>query len=222
MTDRIMLDSVSWQAILATVKAGTKFRDLPVSLAGGYLDGSFKWPVSAWQQLEAAGLPARSQVGITVTGTGAEARKARANDSEPGNDDPAQAAAWALGEHRAGHWPVIYCDRADKPHVVTECANRGLRPADHFGLWVATLDGTFHDADGKQLRDEPGVVAIQYGQAHSPVHVAGQPPDLDVSLVVSTAWRAAKPPPAKAEHEYVVVRLPDGASSKMLSGMKLA
>jgi hypothetical protein len=206
--DRIMLDSASWQAVLATVKHKQTFRGLPVSLAGGYLDGSFAWPASAWADLAAAGLPARSQVGITVLGTGGEARKARANDSEPGNDDPAEAAAWALDEHGAHHWPVIYCDRSHKPQVIAECAKRGLKlsagPSSNYGLWVATLDGTFADTDGSDLRTQDGVVGIQYAQAQSPVHVAGQPPDLDVTLVVRASWRAPAAKP-KTQDAYLVL-----------------
>jgi len=195
---RIMLDSVSWQAVLAAVRAGQKFRGLPVSLAAGYLDGHVsQWPEQAWKELQLAGITGRALVGITVTGQGGEAARARVGDSEPGDMSPAGAAAWALAQRNAGHWPVVYCDRSDKPHVIAECFQRGLHLATDFGLWVATLDGTFTDLDGSDLRTQRGVVAIQVEQAFSPVHVAGQPPDLDVSLVVSAAWRAAaKPPPA--------------------------
>lgn len=188
---RIMLDSVNWQAILAAVKAGKTFRGLPVSLAAGYLDGPrSKWPLEAWNALQAAGLAGRSLVGITVTGSGGEAGRARVADSEPGDMSPGTAAGWALAERKAGHWPVIYCDRADKPHVIAQCTARGLHISKDYGLWIATLDGTFADLDGSDLRQQPGVVAVQYLGAKA----AGG--EYDVSLVVSSAWRAVKPPPA--------------------------
>src|SRR6266567_2376710 len=190
---RIMLDSVNWKAILAAVKAGQQFRGLPVSLAAGYLDGPVsQWPPEAWTAMEAAGVA--GLVGITVTGKGAAAGRARAADAEPGDMNPASAAMWASGERAAGRWPVIYCDRSDKPHVIAACTGRQLRLSKDYGLWVATLDGGFADLDGSDLREQPGVVAIQYRQAFSPIHVAGQPPDLDVSLVVSASWRAARLP----------------------------
>jgi hypothetical protein len=217
--DRIMLDSTSWEAVHAAVKQGQVFRGLKVSLAAGYLDGRYAWPAAAWAELEAAGISAHEQVGITVFGSGGQAMKARAGDSEPGDMTPAKVAGWAKAEHDAGHWPVPYCDRAWKPQIIAECRKLGLEVSKDYGLWVATLDGTLTDTDGRPLRDQPGVVAIQYEQARSPIHQAGQQPDLDVSLVVSTAWRAAKA--AAVKHEYIVVRLPDGASSKMLSGMTL-
>jgi hypothetical protein len=193
---RILIDSVNWRAVLAAVKAGMTFRGLPVSLAAGYLDGPrSQWPPEAWAELQKAGLGGRSLIGITVLGRGGEAARARVADSEPGDMNPPSAAMWASGERAAGHWPVIYCDRADKPHVIAQCFQRNLHPAKDYGLWVATLDGGFTDLDGSDLREQPGVVAVQYRQAQSPVHVAGQPPDLDVSLVVSSAWRAATPEP---------------------------
>ncbi len=194
---RIMLDSVNWRAVLAAVTAGQQFRGLPVSLVAGYLDGPVsQWPPEAWAALEAAGLAGRALVGVTVLGRGGEAAKARAGDSELGDMTPAEVAAWALNEHKARHWPVPYSNRSDKPHVIAECGKLGLKLSTDYGLWVATLDGGFADLDGSDLREQPGVVAVQYRQASSPVHVAGEPPDLDVSLVVSASWRAAKPSPA--------------------------
>jgi hypothetical protein len=185
---RIMLDSVNWQAILAAVKAGKTFRGLPISLVAGYLDGPVsQWPAVAWGALQQAGIPLRSLVGITVTGKGGQAGRARVADSEPGDMNPASAAAWASGERAAGRWPVIYCSRSDKPHVIAACKARGLLPSHDYGLWIATLDGSFADLDGSDLRDQRGVVAVQY------LGAAAAGGEYDVSLVVSSAWRAAKP-----------------------------
>jgi len=200
---RIMLDSVNWKAILAAVKAKKTFRGLPVSLVAGYLDGPVsQWPGESWGEFQAAGITGRALVGITVTGNisthDGAVRRAAAGDSELGDMTPVSAALWAFHERSAGHWPVVYCDRADKPHIINECAKHGLKLSSDYGLWIATLDDTFADLDGSDLREQPGMVAIQFRQAFSPIHVAGQPPDLDVSLVVSSAWRAARPDPAPA------------------------
>jgi hypothetical protein len=190
---RIMLDSVNWRAILAAVKAGKTFRGLPVSLVAGYLDGPrSQWPGESWDALRAAGLTGRQMVTITVTGSSSDAGRARVADSEPGDMNPVAAAIWAGGEHAAGRWPVIYCSRSDKPHVIAQCFQRGLHLSEDYGLWIATLDGTFTDLDGSDLREQPGVVAVQFLGAKA----AGG--EYDVSLVVSSAWRAARPAPVPA------------------------
>lgn len=202
-----MIDGVNWRAVLAAVKAKQKFRGLSPDLVGGYDDGPVsQWPAQAWADLKAAGLVDRQLVGITVLGSGAAAMKARVDDAEPGNNDPAGAAAWARRKRNTGAWPVIYTMRDWKHRVLTECGNRGLRVSLDFGLWIATLDGTTRDLDGSDLTQQPGMVAVQVEQAASPLHVAGQPLDLDVSIVCSTAWRAAKtpPPPPKEMRGRVV------------------
>ena len=186
MTDRILIDSTEPAVIAAAVKAGRQFHGLPISMAGYYVDGKFA-ATPAQIAVLAGELGVHSLVAITVFGTTAHA--ARIIDSEPGDATPAQAAAWAHTEHAAGHWPVIYCDRAGKPHVIAQCQALGLHPSTDYGLWVATLDGSLTDLDGKPLRSQPGVVAIQFmGAAAAGINV-------DVSLVVSAAWRAPKPPP---------------------------
>lgn len=221
MTNRIMLDSTNPAAVLAAVKAKMTFRGLPISLVAGYVDGKFAWPASAWQELAAAGIAAHQQVGITVFGTGAAAGRAGAGDSEPGDMSPAQVAAWAKREHDAKEWPVPYCDRAHKPSVVSECRAVGLHLSDaldsNYGLWVATLDGSFHDLDGSDLRTQPGMVAIQYAQANSPIHVAGQPPDLDVSLVVRPSWRAVPKPPPPQDGFLVLAGQAGGLTGRAVS-----
>ncbi len=165
---RIMLDSVNWQAILAAVKAKKTFRGLPVSLVAGYLDGPVsQWPAEAWKELELAGLTGRSLVGITVTGNVSHQNGA-ALRARAGDSEPGD-----MNPASAAMW-----------------ASRELRLSTDYGLWVATLDGGFADLDGSDLRTQPGVVAVQYEAA------AAAGGDYDVSLVVSSAWRAAKPAPA--------------------------
>lgn len=204
MTARIMADSTDWQVVLSAIRSGRHYLGLPVTMAAGYIDGLYTWPARAWADLHAAGLHNRQMVGITVTSTGGEAWRAAVGDEEPGNMDPAQAARWALTEHNASHWPVIYCDRADKPAVIGECGKLGLHPARDYGLWIATLDGSLNDLDGKPLRDEPGVVAIQFlGAAQAGIQA-------DISLVTSSAWRAPAvpkpvPPPPVQVDGYLVL-----------------
>jgi hypothetical protein len=229
-TDRIMLDSATPSAVIAAVKARKTFLGLHISLAALYLDGRYAATAADWAQLQALGIDARSLVGITVTGTGGEAMKAAAGDEEPGDMTPAGVARWAHAEHQAGHYPVPYRDRADKAAVTAECAKLGLTLGHDYGLWVATLDGTFHDVDANghvdpstDLRKEHGVVAIQFlGAAAAGINA-------DVSLVVAPWWRAPaapkpqpgpgpKPPvPPPAEITYAAVRLKDGVTRLVVS-----
>jgi hypothetical protein len=106
-------------------------------------------------------------------------------------------AHWAHTEHQAGHWPLVYCDRADKPRVIAECTQLGLALHHDYQLWVATLDGTFADHDGSDLRQQKGVALIQFlGAAAAGI-------DADVSLVTDAGWRAARAP-VKVLDGYVV------------------
>lgn len=209
--ERIMLDSATPAAVIEAVKAGRKFDGLPISLAALYLDGLYAASAADWAALQAAGIDPRSLVGITVFGTGGEAMRAATGDAEPGDMDPAHVAAWALAEHKAGHYPVPYCDRSWKPKVIAACAAAGLTLGPGYGLWVATLDGTFTDLDGTDLRTQHGVVAIQYLGAKA----AGI--NADVSLVVAPWWRAPKPPPppVKTEEAYLVPTDPPGVPYKV-------
>jgi hypothetical protein len=75
--------------------------------------------------------------------------------------DPERAGKWAADEKRAHEWPVCYVNRDNKEATVNACIGNGLKPADDFGLWVATLDGEFTDNNGADLRHEPGVVVVQ-------------------------------------------------------------
>lgn len=174
-----MLDSTQPAAVIAAAKVRMSWRGMQVRAAAAYKDGADAWPDSDRTALRNMGLKV---VNISV-GTAA----AEIYDVEAGDWDPGAAAAQMGHDARAGTWPVAYCDRSVKRQVIADLAAEGLGPGlpagRGFGLWVATLDGTFQDLDGSDLRDQPGVVAVQYAQADSPVHLAGQPPDLDVSVV---------------------------------------
>jgi hypothetical protein len=84
---------------------------------------------------------------------------------------------------------VIYTDRAQKRAVISECAGAGLKLGTNYGLLVATLDGSLLDLDGSKLRDQPGVVGIQY----LPASRTGYP--IDITLVTDDAWLPAPAPP---------------------------
>jgi hypothetical protein len=177
---RIALDGAGqdWQAIAAAVKAGRKFRNMRIRMAMGYDDGPVsQWPAEAWPALKALGV---QLVRITVTGL---ALDADVGDCERGDMDPAQLAIWMQHKLNAGHrFPVGYSDRSNKPAVIHEATGQGLKLGHDYGLIVATLDGSFLDLNGSDLRAQPGVVAIQY----LPASRAGGP--FDVSLVTDETW----------------------------------
>jgi hypothetical protein len=150
---------------------------MKVVAGAGYVDGADRWTPAQFGALTDMKV---KPVTITVTGIGA-----MVGDVETGNLNPEGGALWAEQEARAGGWPVLYVNRSNKRATVADAAALGLTPGKSMGLWVATLDGTFKDEDGSDLRSQAGVVAVQYAQAESPVHVSGAPPDLDVSVVTA-------------------------------------
>jgi hypothetical protein len=183
MSDRIMLDGIGSDAapIVTAIKAGIRWLGLPATMGAGYGDGS----VSAWTSAEWVALTAVAQP-VTITVTGQAGRNVA--DVENGDLTPVQAATWALHEHAAGRYPVLYVNRSNKAAVLASMPP-GWVLGKSFGLWVATLDGSFTDLDGSDLRKQPGVVAVQYlGSARS-----GGP--FDVSLVVDSGWLPVKVPP---------------------------
>lgn len=151
----IMLDSTNPAAVIEAVKAHKTWRNMIVRAGAGYIDGpNSAWPSAAFTELRSTGVRV---VEITVTG----ARGADMADIEKGDLGPAKGAAWAADEHSSGRFPGLYCNRSNKPAVITECASRGLSAGTHYVLWVATLDGTFTDTGGADLRDEKGVTMVQ-------------------------------------------------------------
>jgi len=179
----LMLDSVNAKAIESAVADRSTFRGMPIVAAALYLDGKFAAPAWVFPMLRRAGIKV---IGITVTGApGAHAaRIKKAADVEPGDLDPPSAAAWAEAERKAGEYPALYSDRAEKPAVIHECLARGMEPGRDFGLWVATLDGTFEDLGGADLRHEPGVLAVQA----YPASVLGIEADGSVITPRGRAW----------------------------------
>lgn len=179
----ILLDSTNPNAVLEAIKAGRQWRNMRIRAGAGYIDGpNSQWPPSAFTALRATGL---SVVEITVTGIpGADVA-----DVEKGDLSPASGAAWAADEKKAGRFPVLYVNRSNKPAVITECGNRNLSPGHDYWLWVATLDQTFTDAGGGDLRTEPGVVAVQFASAAQ----TGIEADASVITAAGNSWLRLEP-----------------------------
>lgn len=173
-----MLDSVNWEAIAAAIRERRTWRNLTIKAAAGYIDGPrSQWPDEAWGALDALGvLVAR----ISVTGIPG----ATYYDCETGDLTPANVAEVLHAEHEAGRFAGAYVNRSNKPTVVNICGHDyGLRLGRDYGLIVATLDNSFTDLDGTDLRHEPGVLAVQYLGAQA----AGV--DADVNLLIAD-WPA--------------------------------
>jgi hypothetical protein len=195
MSNRVMLDGIGTDAaaVTAAIKAHRQWGGIPASMGAGYGDGSVSaWTSAEWVAVTAVGQP----VVITVLGAQSTAtRIVRVADVENGDLTPARGALWAAREIAAGQYPVLYVNRSNKPAVITACHAAGLTLGygpRQYGLWVATLDGTFNDSDGTDLRTHAGVVAVQYLDAARAGVTA------DVSLVIDDSWIPAapiKPPP---------------------------
>jgi hypothetical protein len=155
----IMLDSVNPAAVLDAIKARRTWRNMAIKAGAGYVDGpNSAWPSGAFTALRATGV---TVVEITVLG----AQAADVADIETGDLTPAKGAEWASGEVKAGRVPGLYVNRSNKPVTEQECSSRGLKAGKDFVWWVATLDGSFTDTNGADLRQETGVVAVQFADA---------------------------------------------------------
>jgi hypothetical protein len=179
----IMLDSTNPNAVLEAIKAGRQWRNMRIRAGAGYVDGpNSQWPSSAFTALRALHV---SVVEITVSGvSGADVA-----DIEKGDLSPSSGAAWAADEKKAGRYPVLYVNRSNKPAVITECVARSMSPGHDYWLWVATLDNTFTDAGGADLRTEAGVVAVQFAGAQA----TGIDADASVITPAGNSWLHLKP-----------------------------
>jgi hypothetical protein len=198
VNDRIMLDGMGTDsaAIFDAIAAHRSWGGIRASMGAGYGDGS----ISAWTSAEWVALTDIAQP-VTVTVTGEPGRNVA--DIENGNMTPASGAAWAHAEHLAGRYPVLYVNRSNKAAVVDACTSWGLGLGALYGLWVATLDGTFMDGTA-DLRNEPGMVAVQYLSAAGTTvgpHADGSGGQFDVSLVVDSFWLPVPEPPAAWQAE---------------------
>jgi hypothetical protein len=182
---RVMVDGVNAHAVIDALRGKYSFWGVTATMGAGYRDGpvsSPAWTSAAWQAVTDYGQP----VVITV----ASSPTANVADIETGDMTPEQGAAWAKLGRAPADFPVLYVNRSNKAQVESLLAPlvRGVG----YGLWVATLDGTFTDSDGTDLRQQPGVVAVQAQQ----VQVDGV--TVDISQVVDDRWLPVVPPPAPA------------------------
>lgn len=182
----IMLDSTSPDAIIAAIRRNATVDFQHVVAAALYADGKYSAPPAAFSVLHR--LKIRT-VDITVSGNPAIKVGKVAADDEPGDLTPEQAATWAEGERQAKEWPVIYVNRSNKPDTIALCTKLGLEPVRDFGLWAATLDGTFTDTGGADLRGEPGVVAVQAW----PAAMVGFDSDASVLTPLGHEWLGIPP-----------------------------
>lgn len=177
----IMLDSTNPNAIIDAVRSRRIWRDMHIRAAALYGDGQYTASPAAFSLLRRFGV---KTVDITVTGSPGLKVGRVAGDIEPGDLTPALAAEWAAEEKHAGEWPALYVNRTNKPAVISATIAAGIEPVRDFGLWVATLDGTFTDTDGSDLRDAPGVVAVQA----FPANLLGIDADGSVLTKLGDTW----------------------------------
>lgn len=157
----IMLDSTNPDAIMTAIRENREWRGQKIRAAALYIDGAYAAPAAIFAALRTRVAVVEMTVfGTTGAGTAKIKGKAEA-DIEPGDLTPATGAEWALAEHQRRAWPVLYTNREEKADVIAECTSQGMTLGVSYGLHVATLDGTFADLNGSDLRDEPGVVAVQ-------------------------------------------------------------
>jgi hypothetical protein len=144
MTNRIMGDS-------------TTLADIPTSVAvvATYGNGSYATTEAAVE----ARFPRARYGHARIDVNGERADIANVLDVETGDATPPVARVWVQSFRKLhpGQLPVVYCNRSPMPAVIAECAKAGLVPGAHYGLWIATLDGT-----EVPHRAGDGIVACQH------------------------------------------------------------
>jgi hypothetical protein len=166
-----------------TMGDSTVLSDIPTSVqvAATYANGDF---VVSEAEVEAR-FPHQHYGWCRIDVTGALADQADMLDVETGDATPETANNWVQSWHvlkRSG-LPVVYCNRGNEQAVVDACKAGGSELGTHYGLCVATLDGT-------QVTG-PGVVACQ--------HTSYEPAHWDESVVYDdTLWLPVAPVPVPA------------------------
>ena len=147
MTDRIMGDAVNLASIPSTV-----------SIVGVYRNGRYMADPNALNQR----FPLNRYVHVWIDIDGSCPESAQVLDVEKFDATPEQAPGWVKARRKVVHTslPTIYCNRDTLPAVLGECAAEGLIAAEHYQLWIATLDNS-DEWNGRKLRTIPGVVAVQ-------------------------------------------------------------
>jgi hypothetical protein len=156
---------------------GTNALGIPqtVQLAAGYWNGSYTWTTVEWSRF-----PADRYGLVRIDVTGQHADTADVLDVENGDASPFTANLWVQSWHKLGRkgLPVIYVNRSNMQAVTGACKSGGSVLGTHYGLWVATLDGT--KVAG------PGIVACQFAGHGS----------WDESVVYNDAiWLPVRPAP---------------------------
>lgn len=162
----------------------TTVADIPldVDIAAVYFDGSYATTI-----INAESRFPGDKYGLALIDvTGQHPLETSVLDVENGDATPAMAASWIDTRRRHGDetLAVIYCNRSTVDAVDAACSADGFKRGVHYGLWIATLDGTeveHHEGDG--------IVACQRDSA---TQTGGH---WDRSLVYDdNIWRPATPP----------------------------
>lgn len=166
--------------------------DIPTDgtqLVAGYINGNYAWTQAGWDRFTVP------HITIDVNGTRPDADVL---DVEAGDATVDTAVRWVQQKRNmpADYFPVIYCDRSTLPPLFSAMAESGLYPGHHFGLWVATLDGT------KDFNGIPGLAAIQYaGEDLTGGHY-------DESQVYDDKWKPTSPSFPPWSGEYLKLQTP--------------
>ena len=112
--------------------------DIPANaeMVAGYDNGIYVWSAAGWARF--AGRP---QWHISVTARLGEGDVGNVLDVEKLDATPQQAGEWAVRTRARGVFPIIYCNRDNRPAVEGFLQDAGLSPLE-AALWIATLDGT--------------------------------------------------------------------------------
>jgi hypothetical protein len=147
MTDRIMGDATTLASI-----------PLTVSIVGVYRNGRYAADPAVVNQR----FPLSRFVHVWIDVDASCPASAQVLDVEKFDATPEQAPGWVKARRKAVHTslPTVYCNRSTLPAVLAECAAEGLIAAEHYQLWIATLDNG-ESWNGRELRTIPGVVAVQ-------------------------------------------------------------
>lgn len=204
MTSRIMGDSANYEAI-----------PTDVAIAAFYDDGSFAVSQAAFAQR----FP-RNRYGWCVFDVNGTRPDADARDWEPGNYPDPQSLTlqtWVIAHNKASGKKdaVVYCDRADVPHVRVATGSQILG-TDYF-LLISTLDGTVVTAGPEHLESPPftypGVIGCQLKGAK----LTGG--NWDESLIYDgSLFLPVKPAPPKPKPPVVTAAQAKAALSQIVAG----
>lgn len=143
-----------------TMGDATTLANIPLSvqLVGVYRNGRYAADPSYLNTL----FPLAKYVHVWIDVNGSCPESAQVLDVERYDATPAQAPGWIKARRKVVHTslPTLYCNRDTLPAVLGECAAEGLIAAEHYQLWIATLDNST-TWNGRELRTIPGVVAVQ-------------------------------------------------------------